>query len=85
MHLHGQHFWISSREFDGQARDLLRDTYLMQPGERAEFLFLADNPGDRLFNCHMLEHHAAGLGALFGSLEIFSLMAPPFRLKRQPP
>ncbi len=64
MHLHGQHFWISSREFGGQARDLLRDTYLMQPGERAEFLFLADNPGDWLFHCHMLEHHAAGMGGV---------------------
>ena len=39
MHLHGQHFWIASAEFGGRARDLLRDTYLMQPGERAEFLF----------------------------------------------
>ena len=44
MHLHGQHFWIASSEFGGRALDPLRDTYLMQPGERAEFLFLADNP-----------------------------------------
>jgi len=42
----------------------LRDTYLMQPGERAEFLFVADNPGDWLFHCHMLEHHAAGMGGV---------------------
>ncbi len=64
MHLHGQHFWVSSQEFEGGARDLLRDTYLMQPGERAEFLFVADNPGDWLFHCHMLEHHAAGMGGV---------------------
>ena len=61
MHLHGQHFWIASGEFGGLARDLLHDPYLRQPGERAEFLFLADNPGDWLLTCHMPEHHAAGM------------------------
>jgi len=25
---------------------------------------VADNPGEWLFHCHALEHHAAGLGAL---------------------
>ena len=64
MHLQGQHFWITSAEFGGRARDRLRDTYLMQAGERAEFLFLAENPEDWLFHCHMLEHHAAGMGGV---------------------
>jgi len=36
----------------------------MQPGENAEFRFVADNPGLWLFHCHMLEHHAAGMGAV---------------------
>ena len=69
MHLYEQHFWIASGEFGGPARDLLRDTYLMQPGEHASFLFLADNPGDWLLLCHMLEHHAAGMGALASRLK----------------
>jgi FtsP/CotA-like multicopper oxidase with cupredoxin domain len=64
MHLHGQHFWVKSKEFGKKSRDLLRDTYLMLPGERAELLFVADNPGDWLFHCHMLEHHAAGMGGI---------------------
>ena len=64
MHLHGQHFWVTSTEFGTEPRALLRDTYLMQAGERAEFLFLADNPGEWLFHCHMLEHHAAGMGGV---------------------
>ena len=64
MHLHGHHFWVRSREFDEQGRDVLRDTYLMAPGEEADLLFIADNPGMWLFHCHMLEHHAAGMGAV---------------------
>jgi FtsP/CotA-like multicopper oxidase with cupredoxin domain len=64
MHLHGHHFWINSRL--NPVKDPLskRDTYLMQPGENAEFRFVADNPGLWLFHCHMLEHHAAGMGAV---------------------
>jgi len=64
MHLHGQHFWVRSAEFGAPERLLLRDTYLMAPGEKAELLFIADNPGLWLFHCHMLEHHAAGMGGV---------------------
>ena len=51
-------------EFGSQKRALLRDTYLMQPGEKAELVFIANNPGAWLFHCHMLEHHAAGMGGV---------------------
>ena len=64
MHLYGQHFWVNSKEFDGQNRFLLRDTYLMERGEKAEFIFKANNPGDWLFHCQMLEHHASGMGGI---------------------
>lgn len=64
MHLHGQHFWVQSREFGKNHHHLLRDTYLMQPGEKADLIFVADNPGLWLFHCHMLEHHAAGMGGV---------------------
>ncbi len=64
MHLHGHHFWVQSREFGQKKRQLLRDTYLMHPGERTELIFVADNPGLWLFHCHMLEHHASGMGGL---------------------
>ena len=40
------------------------DTYLMLPNEKADFLFVADNPGQWLFHCHMLEHHASGMGGV---------------------
>ena len=61
MHLHGHHFWVNSKEFENLEIDLLRDTYLMQPGEKADFIFIANNPGKWLFHCHMLEHHASGM------------------------
>jgi len=64
MHLHGHHFWVKSHEFGGEPKRVLRDTYLMQPNERAELQFVADNPGLWLFHCHMLEHHAAGMGGV---------------------
>ena len=64
MHLHGHHFWVRSKEFDGAPKTVLRDTYLMAPGEQANFTFIADNPGLWLLHCHMLEHHAAGMGGL---------------------
>ena len=62
MHLHGHHFWIQKE--DGSFVDGKRDTYLFQRGEKANLVFIADNPGFWLFHCHMLEHHAAGMGAV---------------------
>ncbi len=58
MHLHGHHF-----------REVLptgglgpaRDTILVDPGTVREIAVLCDNPGDWLFHCHMLSHHAAGM------------------------
>ncbi len=62
MHLHGHHFWI--RTASGEDLSGMRDTYLFDPGERAQLIFVADNPGLWLFHCHMLEHHAAGMAAV---------------------
>ena len=64
MHLHGHHFWVNSREFGKKTNQVLRDTYLMQPQEKTDLLFVADNPGKWLFHCHMLEHNASGLGGV---------------------
>lgn len=58
MHLHGMHF----REI-GQDGTLgpLRDTLMMFGGETRTIGFVADNPGDWLFHCHMLSHAASGM------------------------
>lgn len=59
MHLHGMHF--SEVLPDGNLGPL-RDTLLVQAGSFADIAFAAHNPGDWLFHCHMLSHHAAGMG-----------------------
>jgi FtsP/CotA-like multicopper oxidase with cupredoxin domain len=58
MHLHGHHFRVLAG--DGSAGPL-RDTLLMDRGESVEIAFVADNPGDWLLHCHMLEHSAGGM------------------------
>ena len=64
IHLHGQHFWVNSAELTAEPIWMLRDTYLMQPQQTSELIFVADNPGQWLFHCHMIEHHAAGMGGV---------------------
>ena len=58
MHLHGMHF----REIgEGGTFGPLRDTLMMFGGETRTIGFIADNPGDWLFHCHMLSHAASGM------------------------
>jgi len=33
----------------------------MSPREEIEIAFVADNPGNWMFHCHILEHHAGGM------------------------
>jgi FtsP/CotA-like multicopper oxidase with cupredoxin domain len=61
MHLHGHSFRVVSRNGQPLARAELRDTELLPPRGRAEIAFVADNPGDWLFHCHIPEHMAGGM------------------------
>jgi FtsP/CotA-like multicopper oxidase with cupredoxin domain len=38
-----------------------QDTVLIAPREQVEIALVADNPGDWMFHCHILEHQAAGM------------------------
>ena len=58
MHLHGHHFRRIAA--DGRLGPL-RDTALVERNETVEIAFVADNPGDWLLHCHMLEHSVAGM------------------------
>ncbi|HJS36593.1 MAG TPA: multicopper oxidase family protein [Burkholderiales bacterium] len=61
IHLHGHAFRVLTR--NGRAtryREWL-DTVMLEPRERAEIAFVADNPGDWMFHCHVLEHQASGM------------------------
>lgn len=61
IHLHGHSFRVVSR--NGQTTQYLewQDTVLMAPREKVEIAFVADNPGDWMFHCHIFEHQAAGM------------------------
>ncbi|MEQ8658831.1 MAG: multicopper oxidase family protein [Hyphomicrobiales bacterium] len=66
MHVHGHHFRVISRSGadvdDGQP---WRDTFLIGAQQTTEIAFVADNPGQWLYHCHMLEHAAAGMNSWF--------------------
>lgn len=64
IHLHGHTFQVISRNDTKLTNIPTRDTVLLQPEERAEIAFVADNPGKWMFHCHILEHQAAGMTAL---------------------
>ncbi len=61
MHLHGMTFQVVSRNGRTLTRPVWQDTVLMDPGERVAIAFAADNPGDWMFHCHVLEHQASGM------------------------
>ena len=59
--LHGHSFRVISRNGKPTRYREWQDTVLMAPRERVEIAFAADNPGDWMFHCHILEHQAAGM------------------------
>ncbi len=64
IHLHGHAFRVLSRNGAPTAHREWRDTVLMAPRERVEIAFVADNPGDWLFHCHVLGHQASGMKSM---------------------
>ncbi len=61
MHLHGYSFTVLSRNGVKARYPYLRDTVILRPKDRVEIAFAADNPGDWMFHCHVIEHQANGL------------------------
>ncbi len=61
IHLHGHSFRVISRDGRPTPHREWRDTVLLSPRESAEIAFVADNPGDWMFHCHVLEHQAGGM------------------------
>lgn len=61
MHLHGFAFRVISRNGKPNMRGEWLDTVLMRRQETVEVAYVADNPGDWMFHCHILEHMAAGM------------------------
>jgi FtsP/CotA-like multicopper oxidase with cupredoxin domain len=61
MHLHGHAFRVIARDRRATPYQEWQDTVLMAPRERVDIAFVADNQGDWMFHCHILEHQAAGM------------------------
>ena len=60
IHIHGHTFTV----LDSNKRDLPRhhaDTVLLTPKERMWVALVADNPGDWMFHCHIIEHQETGM------------------------
>lgn len=58
IHLHGHHFYEVAG--DGALGDL-RDTTLVNAGERRDIICVFDNPGRWMLHCHMLSHAVGGM------------------------
>ena len=65
IHLHGHHFLVLRRNGAADPHRDVRDTVLVNAGETAEIAFVADNPGQWMIHCHMLEHQEAGMMAFY--------------------
>ncbi|HWA38282.1 MAG TPA: multicopper oxidase family protein [Burkholderiales bacterium] len=61
IHVHGHVFSVIS----GRQKDTSGDTVLIDPRTRAEIAFVADNPGNWMLHCHVLEHQASGMMSTF--------------------
>jgi len=63
MHWHGHSFRVIARNGRPTAHREWLDTVLLAPDETAEIAFVADNPGEWMFHCHVLDHQAGGMAA----------------------
>jgi FtsP/CotA-like multicopper oxidase with cupredoxin domain len=61
MHLHGHALRVIGRNGAPTRLREWQDTVLVAPRERVEIAFVADNPGDWMFHCHVLEHQESGM------------------------
>jgi FtsP/CotA-like multicopper oxidase with cupredoxin domain len=61
MHLHGHSFRVISRNGKPNPIRERRDTVLVPAHETAEIAFVADNPGDWMFHCHVTDHQETGM------------------------
>jgi FtsP/CotA-like multicopper oxidase with cupredoxin domain len=64
MHLHGHLFRVLSKNGKEVVPRQWADTALLDPDSRAEIAFVADNPGNWMLHCHVLEHQSSGMMAV---------------------
>lgn len=59
VHLHGMTFKVTKPSRGLPAH--WADTVLLGPKDRVEIAFVADNPGDWMLHCHIIEHQETGM------------------------
>jgi FtsP/CotA-like multicopper oxidase with cupredoxin domain len=64
IHLHGHSFRVIRRNGRPTTHNEWQDTVLIPARESVDVAFVADNPGDWMFHCHILEHQEAGMTAV---------------------
>ena len=60
IHIHGHTFKLISSDKLSRPEHHT-DTLLLLPDETAEVAFVADNPGNWMFHCHIIEHQENGM------------------------
>jgi FtsP/CotA-like multicopper oxidase with cupredoxin domain len=61
IHLHGMNFKVIASNKRSIQQPLVSDTYLMLPDEKVRLALVADNLGDWVFHCHIIEHQKTGM------------------------
>ena len=61
MHFHGHSLRVLSRNGAQVPHRQWQDTVLLAPRDTVECAFVADNPGDWMLHCHIMDHQVAGL------------------------
>jgi FtsP/CotA-like multicopper oxidase with cupredoxin domain len=61
MHLHGHSFRVLTLNGATVPHRQWRDTVLLAPKDTAEIAFVADNPGDWMLHCHVMDHQVSGM------------------------
>ena len=58
VHLHGHTFWVTGHEGARIPKSawVPRNTELIAVAQASDFEFIANNPGDWMFHCHMMHH-----------------------------
>jgi FtsP/CotA-like multicopper oxidase with cupredoxin domain len=64
MHLHGHSFRVLNRNGSPVSYRQLADTVLVWPQETVDVAFVADNPGDWMLHCHVMDHQVSGMMAV---------------------
>jgi FtsP/CotA-like multicopper oxidase with cupredoxin domain len=64
VHLHGHTFKVIASNKEAILPHFA-DTVLVAPKERVKIAFKADNPGDWMIHCHIIEHQDTGMMGIF--------------------